>query len=155
VSFVAVERRARFRESLRSPKGRRKLYDELYHFEQWLDPEAVSGLEPHSKHDEHVADVCARLVEERAPPTSFVFATTELDGQEAPIADAVAGLMWNGAGFISCIPGRLGLYVGEDGSNVVLLQPVASATRATTRRHSAGISAASSVYCEGLKQNEV
>jgi hypothetical protein len=30
--------------------------------------------------------------------------------------------MWIGAGFISCVPGRLGLYVSEDGSNVFVLE---------------------------------
>ncbi len=29
--------------------------------------------------------------------------------------------MWTGSGFLSCIPGRLGIYVSEDGSNVFLL----------------------------------
>ena len=27
-----------------------------------------------------------------------------------------------GAGFLSCVPGRLGLYVSEDGSNVFVLK---------------------------------
>jgi hypothetical protein len=30
--------------------------------------------------------------------------------------------MWTGAGFISCVPGRLAAYVGEDGSSVVILR---------------------------------
>jgi hypothetical protein len=31
-----------------------------------------------------------------------------------------------GAGFLSCVPGRLGLYVGEDGSDVFVLRRTTS-----------------------------
>jgi hypothetical protein len=43
------------------------------------------------------------------------------DGDVVALRVAVAQLMTEGAGFISCIPDRLGLYVNEDGSNVFLL----------------------------------
>jgi hypothetical protein len=73
-------------------------------------------------HDGHVAEVHALLVEEGAPPTCFVLADGPLDGREAPLCEAVETLMAGGAGLLSCVPGRLGLYVSEDGSNVFVLR---------------------------------
>ncbi len=122
VAFLMPERRTRCLRSLQNSKGRRKLYDELYHFDRRLDPRSASRVEQHVGHEQYVADVCALLVDEGAPPTCFVFGTIDLDGQETPLPQAVKALMWTGAGFISCIAGTLGLYVGEDGSNVFLLR---------------------------------
>jgi hypothetical protein len=119
-AFLMPERRARFRESLEDPRRRRRLHAELYHFERRLDPRFATRHEQHTKHDGHVDEVYALLVGEGAPPTCFILATIELDGQEAPLREAVEALMWIGAGFISCVPGRLGLYVSEDGSNVFI-----------------------------------
>jgi hypothetical protein len=121
-AFLGPERRARFRESLEDQRRRRKLYSELYHFEGRLDPRFATRHEQHTKHDGHVDEVHALLAGEGAPPMCFILATIELDGQKAPLREAVEELMWIGAGFISCIPGQLGLYVSEDGSNVFVLK---------------------------------
>jgi hypothetical protein len=121
-AFLMPERRARFRESLKDDSRRHKLLAELNHLEGRLDPRFATLQEQHTKHDGHVDEVHALLVEEGAPPTCFVLVTIELDGQEAPLRDAVEALMWTGAGFLSCVPGQLGLYVSEDGSNVFVLK---------------------------------
>ena len=120
--FVAPERRAQFRESLKDPRRRKKLHQELYHFEDRLDPRFARLLEPGTKHDRHVEDVYALLVQSGAPPVCFPVTEREMDCQEVPLREAVEQLMWSGAGFISCVPGRLGLYVSEDGSNVFVLR---------------------------------
>jgi hypothetical protein len=121
-AFVVPERRARFRESLEESRRRHKLHNELYHFERRLDPRFATLHEQHTKHEGHVEQVLELLADEGAPGTCFVMADIELDGREAPLREAVEDLMWSGAGFISCIPGRLGLYVSEDGSNVFVLK---------------------------------
>jgi hypothetical protein len=121
-AFLLPERRARFRESLEAPRRRRKLYAELYHFDGRLDARFATLQEQHTKHEGHVEQVHALLANEGAPRTCFVLATIELDGQEAPLREALEELMWIGAGFISCIPGELGIYVSEDGSNVYVLR---------------------------------
>jgi hypothetical protein len=120
-AFLLPERRERFRASLRDPRRRRKLYDELHHFAGQLDPRSATRHGPHVKHDAHIEEVHALLVGHGAPPTCFVLADTDLDGRQPLLREALASLMWAGAGFISCLPGRLGLYVGEDGSEVFVL----------------------------------
>ena len=72
----------------------------------------------------------ARLEAAGAPPTCFVLAYGNRDGLELPLRPAVATLMAGGAGMLSCVPGRLALYVGEDGSTVLLLTHHAQADRA-------------------------
>jgi hypothetical protein len=113
--FLKPSRAARWLAAGRPPR-------DLPHFEPRLDPafaERVSnkGL----KHEGHVAAVVARLREEGAPETCVLFTESEW-GEAEPLGSAVPDLMWTGAGFASCIPGQLGLYVSEDGSNVFLLR---------------------------------
>ena len=119
--FVAPSRRDRFRESLRDPRRRRKLRAELWHFENRLDERFARELEQHTKHEHHVEHVHALLLDRGAPATCCVLSADGDDGDAIALRLAVAQLMTEGAGFISCIPGRLGLYVGEDGSGVFLL----------------------------------
>lgn len=125
-AFLVARRRTRFRASLEDPRLRRTLLDDLYHFEEHLDPRCATRREQHVKHDGHVDEVHALLVAEGAPATCFVLADLDLDGQEASLDEAVPALMWSGAGFLSCVPGRLGLYVGEDGSDVFVLRRTTS-----------------------------
>jgi hypothetical protein len=99
-AFLLPRRRARFRESLATPRRRRKLYDELYHFDGHLDARFATLQERHTKHEGHVEQVHAVLANEGAPRTCFVLATIGLDGQEAPLRDALEELMWTGAGFL-------------------------------------------------------
>ena len=120
-AFVKRERRTRFRAALDDPRRRQKLHSELPHFEDRLDPRFARLHDQHTKHAAHVDEIHAVLLKEGALATCFVVADTELDGQQAPLPKAVEALMWTGAGFLSCIPGRLGLYVSEDGSNVFVL----------------------------------
>jgi hypothetical protein len=117
--FVVPTWRPRFRESLEEPKRRRKLRESFSHFERHLDPRFATSVDPSAK---TVADVHRLLVGAGAPTTCHVLSTTELDGQDAALLDALEDLMWLGEGFVSCIPGRLALYVGEDGSHVVVLR---------------------------------
>jgi len=120
--FVVPERRVRFRDSLENPRRRKKLHHELYHFERRLDSRFARRHAPHTKYDGHVEQVLELLRKKGAPPSCFVMADIDLDGQEAELGQAVEALMLSGAGFISCVPGCLGLYVSEDGSNVFVLE---------------------------------
>ncbi len=63
----------------------------------------------------------AVLIRAGAPPRCHVIAYGDLDGRELPLREAVDNLLWIGSVFVSCIPGRLGLYASEDGSNVFVL----------------------------------
>lgn len=120
--FLVPERRDRFRESLADPRRRAKLLGEFAHYEHRLDPRFATPHPPTTKHAAHVQQVLDALVEAGAPPTCVTVADTELDGREAPLAAAVADLMFTGSGFVSCVPRRLALYVGEDGPSVYVLR---------------------------------
>jgi hypothetical protein len=105
--FVVPRRRTRFRESLQSERRRGKLRMEFAHFEHNLDPRYATLHEMHVKHDAHVDQIYALLTDLGAPATCFVLSDDDLDGKHLPLRDAVEGLMWAGAGFVSCLPGRL------------------------------------------------
>jgi hypothetical protein len=120
--FLKPERRARFREALARDRSRKKLQRELFHFEHRLDKRYAQLQEKHTKHDEHVALVYDRLVEAGALDRCFVLLDDDrLDG-EVPLKEALEDVMRVGAGFISCVPARLGAYVSEDGANVFILR---------------------------------
>jgi hypothetical protein len=48
---------------------------------------------------------------------------TELDGSLMPVADALNRVVGHGCGtFLSCVPGKLGYYEGEDPEERYLLR---------------------------------
>ncbi len=120
--FVSPQRRARFRASLADVRLRQKLLDGLNHFEDSLDSRHAELHRPHTRHESHVEQVCDLLEDAGAPGTCFLLADSDADGAEVPLRHGVKALMSRGAGFLSCVPGRLGLYVSEDGSNVFILR---------------------------------
>jgi hypothetical protein len=134
-AFLAPPRRARFLGALGRPGARAKLAGELYHFEHRLDEARAERLRQSPNHGTFVEEVLARLVAEGAPERCVVFRAAYGAGageptvadDDAALADAAPELLRQGAGFISCIPGRLGLYVSEDGSRVFLLRGDAAA----------------------------
>jgi hypothetical protein len=113
--FLTQRHAARWLAAKRPP-------DDLPHFEPRLDPAAAELLgNKGMMHDEHVAFVLARLRAEGAPEECVLFTEGEW-GEPAPLGSAIPDLMWTGAGFASCVAGRLALYVREDGSGVYLLR---------------------------------
>ena len=119
--FLKPNRRARFLAMLAKPRLRRDLRGELGHFARRLDPRHARLRPQRTRQERHLDSVYLLLVEAGAPATCFVVSDGTLDGQEVSLREAVEQLMQDGAGFISCVPGRLGLYVGEHGSSVYVL----------------------------------
>lgn len=120
-TFVVAKRRGRFRQSLEDPRRRFKLQEELHHFEHAIDDRSARLCRGNSQHAAYVNQVIALLIRAGAPPRCHVVAYGDLDGRELALREAVDSLLWIGSGFLSCIPGRLGLYASEDGSNVFVL----------------------------------
>lgn len=118
--FLKPNRRARFLAAMRNPRMRRTLRSELAHFERRLDPRHARPRGTRTKQERHLDSVYLSLVEAGAPATCFVVSDGELDGRQLSLREAVEQLPRDGAGFISCVPGRLALYVGEHGSSVLL-----------------------------------
>jgi hypothetical protein len=129
-AFLAPDRRARFLDALGRPGARAKLAGELYDFEHRLDEARAERLRQSDRHGTFAEEVLERLAAEGAPERCVVFRAAYGRGageptvadDDAPLADAAPDLLRAGAGFLSCIPGRLGLYVSEDGSRVFLLR---------------------------------
>jgi hypothetical protein len=119
--FIAPERRARFLTLLGSARGRAKLRAALAHFRD-LDPDCVRAV-PASAQD---AGAIAALLRARgAPERCYVLSEDkELDGRELRLDDALARVVGGGAGtLLSCVPGRVGYYEGEEpGRRFVLLR---------------------------------
>ena len=121
-AFIVPARRDRFRRSLENPRLRRKLHVELYHFEHQLDPRFATVVAQHSKHDVHVGELHNQLVAAGAPASCVVIADGELDGQTTALRSALQELMISGGALLSCIPARLAVYIGEDGSEQFILR---------------------------------
>ncbi len=118
--FLRANRRARFLAMLADTLMRRTLQRELAHFEGRLDPR-YARPRSRRKQERHLDSVYLSLVEAGAPATCFVVSDGRLDGREVSLREAVDELTPAGAGLISCIPGELGLYVGERGTSVWVL----------------------------------
>jgi hypothetical protein len=124
VVFMTPEWRPRFRQTFENERLRDKIRGELYHFESHLDPRYARFLEMRQmKADRWHREVHDLLVRLGAPFSAIVFTPSDdLYGEQRPLAEAVPDLLFGGVGMISCLPGKLALYVGEDGSNVILLR---------------------------------
>jgi hypothetical protein len=94
-------------------------HDDLSHFSARLDPARSELLAGPAADD---AAVVARLAAEGAPDRCVAVAESLGWGVEMALAVGVEALAWPGGGFLSCVPGRLGLYVAEFHTEVFLLR---------------------------------
>ena len=119
-AFLRPKRRARFLQSLSDDRLRRKLGDRLHHRSDDFDPRRIHRLDNHTR---HALDLVHELLRARgAPPTCHVFAPgDDMDGSQVGLRQALGEYLTCGDVLLSCVPGELGLYVGEDGRPVILL----------------------------------
>ena len=126
-SFLRSGKKERVSGLLKSKRGRAKFLDELYHFYDF-DPRWVVDI-PASR--QNVAGILALLKEMGAPRTCYAISVdvdaegSPLDGREVDLEETLQHIVGTGWGTIlSCIPGRLGFYEGEDlGRRVILWNP--------------------------------
>jgi hypothetical protein len=113
--FVLKEKRERYREKLSRSAKRSEFLDRLNHsadldarFVEWI-PSNVSTVDLLKRHG--------------APATcTAISADSSIDGREMPLNDAVNAAELRGSGtIISCISGKLGLYISEDGERRAVL----------------------------------
>jgi hypothetical protein len=120
--FVTGNWRARFRESLSSPKRRDKLRSQLPHFSH-LDPRFATKV---STFEQRATSLAARLRIKGASDRCYLFSESpRLDGREVGLDDALRDLVDGGsdeATFISCVPGRLAYFHDEQPDNRYLLE---------------------------------
>jgi len=119
-AFIAPERQERYLGLLTSSRGRDKLRARLAHLRD-LDQRFVSS--PPS--DEQTPSRLAALLRARGAPEECVLLAEDaaLDGRRLPLAEALSMVVGRGMGaFLSCIPGRLAFYEGEEPGQRYILE---------------------------------
>jgi len=111
-SFVVPWKRERYVEMLTSPKRRKKFLRGLYHFPD-LDPRYCVAILPAVDGAAGIAVLLRRL---GAGDICHVISTdATLDGRSMPLDEALAQVAFSYEGtLISCIPGKLGYFEGEN-----------------------------------------
>jgi hypothetical protein len=122
-AFVSRDKQERFLTFLSKPKNRKKLTQELAHF-KWFDPKFATAIswkvDPNlglwQRHLQAIENVHRFLKSKGAGKTCWAMsADADLDGKELELESVLERVFDNDAGTIlSCLPGRLGLYSGED-----------------------------------------
>ena len=108
-AFVIPEKRARYSEFLTKPKRRGEILDRLNHFFDFV-PELATPIPRDSP------EQLASLLRKRgAPANAYLMGSdSKFDGCELPLVEAIDRAYSEGWGIVvSCVPGRLALYVQE------------------------------------------
>lgn len=120
-SFIQKERRERALSLLRHPTKRREFTDNLAHF-KWLDARFAQRITANIAHTP--SELVALLKQHGAPP--FVWVISEdrtLDGQQLPLAEAMTPIWGGNRGTVlSCLPGKLAFFRGEEMKSEYLLE---------------------------------
>ena len=108
-SFVIPEKRVRYAEFLARPKRRGEIISRFNHFFDFV-PELATQV-PRGSAEE----LATLLRRHGAPKQAYLIGRpSELDGCELPLFEAVDCALNDGWGtVISCLPGRLALYLQE------------------------------------------
>ncbi|MHC4200469.1 MAG: hypothetical protein ACYSU0_10800 [Planctomycetota bacterium] len=112
-AFLIAAKRDRFLAVLSTRGGRDKLRKkEFAHFDG-LDPRFAHQIPPGAQNED---DIESTLKAKGAPSSCYVWSENdEIDGQELPLAEALAEVVGMSMGtFLSCIPGKLAYFEGEE-----------------------------------------
>ena len=126
-AFVSPARRDRYLALLTSSKGRAKLRGKLAHFRD-LDRRYVFRIAA----SEHTVEAISDLLRSKgAPATCYALSeSVELDDRELELSAALEAVVGRGIGtFLSCIPGQLGYFEGEESGDRYLLWRTVSRIR--------------------------
>jgi hypothetical protein len=119
-SFIISAKRDRYLSFLGDPKRRQKILDGLYHMRD-LDEESATTVAPNEQRHENIYQI---LRSKGSPEICYVISTNrDLDGKELRLAEVLEEIVGTGddGTIVSCIPGKLVYYEGEDpGTRYVL-----------------------------------
>lgn len=118
-AFFVREQQARFLTRMANPKTRIKMINEFAHFYD-LDPRFANRIQTHLQ----TVDRIERLLKAKgAPELCHVMGESRLDGRDIPLREALQSVVDVSWGiFLSCIPGRLGYFGGEDPNERYILE---------------------------------
>jgi hypothetical protein len=119
-AFIVPERRRRCVDRLATPRTRAKLLDGFHHLRD-LDPRYAVRIEPREQHAGPIHDA---LRARGAPDRCYVMsASSDLDGRTAELRSALEEIVGHASGtFVSCLPGRLAYFEGEEPNERYLLE---------------------------------
>lgn len=119
-AFIVPERRAHYIARLATPKTRKKLLGRFHHLHD-LDARFAVRIEPRLQRSQWIYDA---LIERGAPTRCYVMSDwSEFDQQELDLQETLAKVVGTYSGtFISCIPGRLGYFEGEEPNERYILE---------------------------------
>jgi len=119
-NFIVFAKRDRYLSLLESRKGRRKLLDGLNHPRD-LDGRRRSHLMPSAQ---TIGQIEALLKKKDAPERCYVISSSQnMDGLEMSLREALDQTVGQGRGtVISCIPGKLAYFEGEEPNERYLLE---------------------------------
>lgn len=118
-AFIRPEKQDRYRQLLGNPKRRRKILEDLAHSSDFMDGTGVK-IPPSEQTPEGIERLLRRL---GAGSTCHAISENgDLDGKELDLQQALQAVVGFGlATCLSCIPGKLGYYEGEDmGERMIL-----------------------------------
>jgi hypothetical protein len=112
-AFIPAHRQERFLEIIAKPKKRAKLLTQLAHFKA-LNPKFMVMI---PSNQQGPAELAKLLRAKGAGSTCYIMSENpKLDGRELDLGTALKETVGGDMGtLISCVPGRLGYFEGEDG----------------------------------------
>ena len=110
--FFIPTKRERYVEMISNPKKRGKFLRELPHFKS-LDPRYLLPMSPKKLFPNQIAEI---LTAKGALQSCWITSeNSRLDGREIPLLDALKEVVGGQMGtFLTCIPGRLAYFEGEE-----------------------------------------
>jgi hypothetical protein len=113
-AFIVPAKRAQYVSRLGLPKARQKFINSHFFHMHDLDTRFAERIAPR---DQNAAAIYAMLRKRGAPETCYVMSgSSDLDGEVADLRDALVRVVDEGhdGTFVSCIPGRLAYFDGEE-----------------------------------------
>jgi hypothetical protein len=119
-AFILPNRRDRYINLLKNAKGRAKLLTTFAHFKD-LDPRYAHRIPPGAQQTDTIA---ADLRQRGAPSDCYVMSELRtLDSKTLPLSEALDAIVGYGMGsFISCLPGKLAYFEGEEPGERYILE---------------------------------
>lgn len=126
-AFIIPTKRERLVELLAKPKRRRDVLSTLYHFADF-DPRCISKIPAAESSAERID---ALLRSNGATDLCYAISTdSELDGRTVPLREALTRIHGLGHGtLLSCVPGLLGYFEGEEMGARYILERGSGGTR--------------------------
>ena len=119
-AFIVPEHQTQYVSRLSSEKTRIDFINRRFYHMRDLEPLYAHRIEPRLQFGPAILE---DLRSRGAPETCYVFGGDELDQRVVPLEEALSRVVGSNSGtFISCIPGKLAYFEGEEQSERYVLE---------------------------------